>query len=81
MGRTTFSGVGRAAGAGVDSTYAAGGEGLRSWLVERQVESGFVQFTEFEKSQVLDGAMQPLRAASQAARHKNLRELCDDTMH
>ncbi len=30
--RTTFSGVGRAASAGVHSSYAAGGAGLRSWV-------------------------------------------------
>ncbi len=30
--RTTLSGGGSAAGAGVDSSYAAGGAGLRSWV-------------------------------------------------
>ena len=32
VGRTAVSGVGSAAGAGVESTYAAGGAGLRSWV-------------------------------------------------
>ena len=43
-------------------------------LVERQVASGLVQFGELEKSQVggsVDGSMQPLLTASQAARHTN----------
>ena len=75
--RTTFSGVGRAAGAGDHSTYAAGGAGLRSWVggeargvwvgtVRRVGEvAGWRGLWETE-------SMQPLLAASQAARHTNI---------